>query len=289
MSIDVLGNHGSQSPSDYDVISLTGRDNAVHLDTTIMLEQFKAEPRPSKVDRGLKNLKFRSTSTYARHEFNRTWMRDMAYLYAKARQVNSIESLYVEIGRSFQGGQKNRLTRCLEILEKWLGAVPKTVTLGDALLRLREHLSIAILNSQTYWDRRVHHHFDQTGCVRAWIKPKREANDLIVFHLAPCKRSNIKCGIHKFFGSRRQTFIAIKNTIDGLGDKASVQCKQASNEIAQADSDPERLCEDKNCARLGDVLIAADSGEVPTVAANNDGDWIPIAKALGKELINPCR
>ena len=163
------------------------------------------------------------------------------------------------------------------------------MSLGDALLRLREHLSLAILNSQTYWDRHVHHHFDQTGCVRASIKPRRQANDLIIFTVPRCKRSDIRCKINKFFISEQQTFITVKNAIDSLGDKASDQCKQASIELAKAVSDPERLCEDKNCARLGDILIAADSGSVSTLAANNDKDWIPIANALGKQLINPCR
>ena len=200
-----------------------------------------------------------------------------------------IQELYGQIGRSFQGGQKNRMTRCLEILEKRLGEVPQTVSLGDALLRLREHISLAILNSQAYWDRRVHHHFDQTGCVRALIKPRRQANDLIIFTVPRCKRSDIRCKINKFFISEQQTFITVKNAIDSLGDKASDQCKQASIELAKAVSDPERLCEDKNCARLGDILIAADSGSVSTLAANNDKDWIPIANALGKQLINPCR
>ena len=96
------------------------RDAAIHLDTTVMLEQFKAGPRPSKVERNLEKFKFRSTSTYARHEYNRTWVKDMAYLYARAGQVAGIQELYGEVGRSFHGGQKNRMTRCLEILENGL-------------------------------------------------------------------------------------------------------------------------------------------------------------------------
>jgi hypothetical protein len=287
--IDAPGSDSCQSLLVAGEVQPVGREAAIHLDTTVMLEQFKAEPRPSKVERNLEKFKFRSTSTYARYEYNRTWVKDMAYLYARAGQVAGIHELYGEIGRSFQGGQKNRMTRCLEILEKRLGEVPQTVSLGDALLRLREHISLAILNSQAYWDRRVHHHFERTGCVRASIKPRREASGLIIFAVPHCKRSDIRCKINEFFISERQTFITVKSAIDRLGDKASDQCKQASVELAKAVSDPERLCEDKNCAQLGDVLIAVDSGKVTTLAANNDKDWIPIANALDKQLINPCR
>lgn len=263
--------------------------SAVHLDTTIMLEQFKVAPQPKKIESKLKEFKFRSTSTYARHEFNRTWMKDMAYLYAKAGQVKSIQALYAEIGRSFQGGPKSRMTRCLQILEERLGQVPKNVSLGNALLRLREHLSHAILNSQTYWDRLAGHHFDGTGCVRAWVTPERAANGQINFILTKCKRDAIRCQVHNFFNSKKPDFLAIKGTLDALGDQASAQSKDAAVEIGRAASDPERLCEDQNCALLGDALIAADSGEINVLAANNDADWIPISDALGKQLINPCR
>ena len=76
--IDAPGSDSCQSPPVASEVPSEGRDAAIHLDTTVMLEQFKAEPRPSKVERNLEKFKFRSTSTYARHEYNRTWVRDMA-------------------------------------------------------------------------------------------------------------------------------------------------------------------------------------------------------------------
>lgn len=262
---------------------------AVHLDTTVMLEQFKAEPRPTKVQTGLSGFRFKSTSTYARHELNRTWLRDLAYLYTAAMQVKSIADLYARIGSSFSGGQQNRLTRCLEIVQKHLGQVPTNVSLDEALLRLREHLSHATLNAQKYWDSLVHHHFDETRCVRAWVRPQRGDDDRIDYRLTQCRRDKIRCNIHKLFNAEYPKFAALVAQTTQRGNGASQQSQQAAEEIQQATTDPERLCDDRVCARIGDALIAVDSGNVGTLAANNDADWEPIASSLKRKLLNPCK
>ncbi|HSV98978.1 MAG TPA: hypothetical protein VLI39_02325 [Sedimentisphaerales bacterium] len=54
-------------------------------------------------------------------------------------------------------------------------------------------------------------------------------------------------------------------------------------------NDPQRVCQDNVCVKLGDILVALDGISIESFAANNDKEWIPLARALGKHLLNPLR
>jgi hypothetical protein len=270
-------------------VPLTVRGSSVHLDTTVIIQQFKT-PRDSQATKlALADFHFRSTSTYATHEFGRTWIRDLVYLYEASKNVHRPEELVGMIKKSFHGGPQSRLTRCLEIVERYLGDIPNTMPYGAVMMRLREHFSHAVLNAKTYFDRTIHHKFDGTGCFRATIHPSRSPDDFIDFTLPTCKRNNIRCRIHHFFREEQEKFTSIADAVERLGALASEQATKSAAEIRRAVEDPERLCEDKTCAKIGDALIGVDSEAVPVLAANNDVDWAPIATVLGKQLINPTR
>ena len=52
----------------------------VHIDTSIQIERCK-EPKKAKVaEKILKDFRFKSTSSYAKFEFKRAWLRDFAFL-----------------------------------------------------------------------------------------------------------------------------------------------------------------------------------------------------------------
>src|ERR1035437_3552019 len=89
----------------------------VHIDTTLQIERQRATNGAQTTNRALAAFKFQASSTYARHEFNRTLIRDLAYLVAKSKKTNSVGNLLGEITRSFGTRQssKNRLTRCIGI------------------------------------------------------------------------------------------------------------------------------------------------------------------------------
>jgi len=74
------------------------------------------------------------------------------------------------------------------------------------------------------------------------------------------------------------------------------ECKDCSTELSsmrdhirRAEENPAHLCNDRHCCKLADMLIAVDGRNMDEFAANNDGEWRPIAKILGKPLINPVK
>ena len=57
--------------------------------------------------------------------------------------------------------------------------------------------------------------------------------------------------------------------------------------VEKATGDPEMLCDDHTCRRLGDVLIAIDGKDMQTFIANNDSEWKLLAEVMEKLLLNP--
>lgn len=269
-------------------VDATRPQSAVHIDTTLQIERFKTPARAQKVKLALSDFAFRSTSTYARYEFARTLLRDLAYLYTIAAKARQIGDVLEEVKRSFgvSGGQKNRLLRCIEQISTFLGTRPQKMTVQEEVLRFREHVAFALLHGQRMWDRSVHHQFDGTGCIRAKESPSRAPNEKVVLTLPNCRREKIQCRIHQFFQSRHLAFQTIAQVAKS---SASAQLQRAGQAIENAASDPVRLCDNRRCAEIGDAIIAIDGEQVPVLAANNDEDWGPIATALGKKLLNPLR
>jgi hypothetical protein len=263
----------------------------IHIDTTLQIEAFKRGRHAALLKAALAPFKFRSTSTYVKHEFNRTWIRDCAYLYAKEEKSNSVADLFEAINRSFGSrmGQKNRLTRCLEIMVKFLSQRPNTLTPPQEICRVRSHLANVINNALVQWQRSVHHEFAGTKCWRGDVKAEFNNTGRVNFQLRECKPKLISCDVHGFFDRNKAAFSKIATDVESMGDGASPQLKKAAKRIRLAESDSKDLCNDKHCAEIGDCLIAVDGATIPAYAANNDSDWIPIANSLGKELINPLR
>jgi hypothetical protein len=95
--------------------------------------------------------------------------------------------------------------------------------------------------------------------------------------------------VHDFFRDNVEQFDRIATQAESLGDKASGQLTKAAKQIRAAQADPTKLCDDRECAKIGDPLIAIDCDRVPNLGANNDAEWLPISKAIGKILVNPYR
>jgi len=260
----------------------------IHLDTSVMLEQFKVASRAYKVVDALCPFRFKSTSTFARHELNRTWLTDLAFLYEQTRKHRRIEDVNAQIGKSFQGGQKARMTRCLEIMQAHMSVFPGSISLDAALARLRGHLAHAIVNMQAWWDRKVSHQFNGTSCFIAQVRPTMAQNGMVDFVLGRCKPKHIRCRVHEFFDKESERFRQIVAKVQSLED-ASEQSRTSAETLRQAAGNSKHLCDSNNCRRIGDALIAVDCESVPVLAANNDRDWVPLAEVLEKKLINPTR
>lgn len=265
----------------------------IHIDTSIQIERCKAKRKAKIINSTLRHFPFTSTSSYAKYEFKSAWLRDLGYLYGVTQkaEVNRIEELYGHINDKLGAhpASRNRLSRCLQGIESFLSKVPGSISYEASFVRLQSQIRYAILGAYTWWNRSTTHEYSGTGCVRAFEEPKQYAGAKIDVSIPQCRRNRINCAMHKFFLENKPLFIAIGAEIGKLGGDASKELQEAKKVIRDTERNPEYLCDDRVCRKLGDVLIAIDGLNMQCFAANNDKEWVLLAKVLGKELINPVR
>jgi len=263
----------------------------LHIDTSLQIEMCKEQKKAQVVEQRLKGFNFKSTSTYAKYEFKGAWLRDLAYLYSSSQNVNRLEELlhYISDKLNAHPANRNRVSRCLQAIESFLSRIPGNISYQASLIRLQSHIKNAILGAYLWWDSSITHEYNGTSCVRAAEKPKELSGGKIDVSIPQCRPNNIKCTIHRFFENNKERFKAIKVKIEKCGNSASNELQQAKKIIEAAESSPEYLCDDRNCSKLGDVLIAIDGLDMEYFAANNDKEWLLLSEVLGKPLINPVR
>lgn len=263
----------------------------VHIDTSLQIERCKAPKKAQIVERSLKVFRFKSTSSYARYEFKRAWLRDLAYIYSALQEVNRIEELlgYVNDKLNAHPSNRRRVSRCIQGIESFLSKNPGNISYEASFIRLRSHIGNAILDAYNWWDHSITHEYDGIGCCRAAEQPRQLAGGKIDVSIPQCRQNKIKCAIHQFFEKNRDHFIAIKLAIEALGDNVSKELQETQKIIQDAERNPKYLCDDRNCRTLGDSLIAIDGLNMDCFAANNDKEWALLSKVLGKELVNQVR
>lgn len=265
----------------------------VHIDTSLQIERCKAPTKSEPVEQSLKVFHFKSTSSYAKLEFKRAWLQRLLYLYSTSQEVNRVDELIGSINDKLSSHSlhRRRLTTCFQAIESFLSKIDESEKLSPAAqhIRVRSYIRNAILGAYPWWHSSTTHEYNGTGCVRASEQPNQRSSGKIDVSIPQCRRNKIECSIHQFFQKNKEQFIAIKVAIEALGDEASEELQKAKKIIEDAKKNPECLCDNRNCGKLGDILIAIDGLYMDCFAANNDKEWVLLSKVLGKELINPVR
>jgi hypothetical protein len=260
---------------------------AVHIDTSLQIEQQKVVGRSLPVQQALSKYVFSSTSSYARKEFKKAWLQDLALVYKLTRNAAQIGDVYTAIDKS-TWARRRRLSRCLEAVDAFLSKHP-TMALDVAVKRLRAHLGEAIMCAFLKWERSVTHEYKGTGCIRALERPSRATDGTIDVTVRECRRTKVQCSVHKFFREHEDAFDKIETEIVKCGADISQELKKTAETIREARRNAEYLCDSKNCGAMSDALIAVDGIATDHFAANNDKEWRTLAVALGKPLINPVK
>jgi hypothetical protein len=263
----------------------------VHIDTSLQIERCKAWKKAQVVEKKLKEFGFKSTSSYAKLEFKRAWIQRLSYLYFASQNVNRLDELidYINDRLGSNSRHRRRLSTCLQAIVSFLSKMNESLSPSAQLIRLRSHIKNAILGAYTWWESSVTHEYNGTNCTRATEQPRQLSSGKIDVSIPRCRRDNVKCTIHRFFDKNTTKFEAIKSAIAVRGDDASKELQEAKKIIEKAKSDPEHLCDDRNCSKLSDALIAIDGLDMDYFAANNDKEWLLLSEVLGKPLINPIR
>jgi hypothetical protein len=262
------------------------------VDTSLLIELLKRETESLPVRRALGQFRFRGASTYSDLEFKRAWLKRLAYIHCVCRQPGSrtvsdvINTITTKLaGSPYQG---RRLQTCishlLAFLEIDLGRIADPVQ----LVRLRAHCKRAVLESAEASEEFITARFRGTGCVRAEEPAKEQADGSLDVAIRRCRPTEIRCAVHTFFQEHLGTFKSISDAIDQSQD-ASDELRRMAQQIRQAATEPLLLCDDRNCRKLADALIAVDGREMDVFAANNDAEWKLIASVMDKPLLNPVR
>ena len=263
----------------------------VHIDTSLQIERCKEQSKRKVVEDALKPFRFTSTSSYAKLEFKCSWLRDLAYLYRASQRVTRFDELlgYIDDKLNKHPANRRRIARCLQAIVAYLSQVPPDFPHGVVLLRLRRHIFNAVLGAYDWWDSSVTHEYNGTSCVRAAERPKKLSGRSLDVSVPKCAPGRVNCRVHEFFRRHKDKFTAIASAIENLGDGTTKEQKEAAQMIRRTVANPLSLCDDRNCRKLGDVLIAVDGLEMDCFAANNDKEWQLLSDVLGKLLLNPLR
>jgi hypothetical protein len=263
----------------------------VHLDTSLQIERCKAERKAKPVTDFLKSFRFLSTSSYAKLEFKRAWLQRLAYLYSLSGQVRTIGELSGVLADKLGShpSHRRRLSTCLQAIEAFLSPANDSLSAAVQLTRMRSHLRVAVLNAYSWWEASVTYEYNGTKCVRASEQPRISGGGRLDVSIPKCRRDAIRCRILGFLQQNKVHLQAIKVEIDRLGSNAPDELREAKAILDLLENDPERVCQDDICAKLGDILVAVDGIDIEYLAANNDKEWVPLARALQRHLLNPLR
>lgn len=266
----------------------------VHIDTSIQIERFKAPDRSQVAEHALAGFRFKSTSSYAKLEFKRAWLKRLLFLYVACEEVRRDDDLmgYIDSHLGAHPRRMNMYKTTVQALQSYLHRSIKdreSLTPEERLNRIQASLRMGILRGYVLWNSMITYEFNGTKCLRASEEPRMLPGGKIDAVISKCKRSQIKCAVHEFFEKNKEYFLDIKQAIELLGEDASGELKDCKEAIAKGEKDPTFLCESKNCIKLRDALIAVDGIEMDCFMANNDKEWVTLSKALGKSLLNPLR
>ncbi len=263
----------------------------VHIDTSLQIERCKEQKKAQVVEKKLKEFGFKSTSSYAKLEFKRAWLQRLLYLYIASQNVDRLNELigYINDKLGAHPIHQRRIHTCLQAIESFLSRIPGNISYQASLIRLQSYIRNAILGAYLWWESSITHEYNGTSCARSTEQPRQLSGGKIDVSIPRCRLDNIKCSIHQFFEKNKEHFNAIKLKIEARVNIASKELQETKKIIEAAESNPEYLCDDRNCSKLGDVLIAIDGLDMEYFAANNDKEWFLLSEVLGKPLINPVR
>ncbi len=262
------------------------------IDTSLLVELQKERRYAAPVKQSLKHFRFKGISSFSLLEFKWVWPKRAVYLYSIARKesVTCVRDVMSEVEKKLANhpGSLRMMRTCYQLIMEFLER-PGFSDVADfrTLKMFRAHCRRIALYAIYDLIEDATSVLRNTDCVRADEMPKETASGNLDLTITQCRPSDISCRLHEFFSDHLEDFLSVMDA--GEKQDASPELAEIAKQIKLAKSDPERLCDDRNCRKIGDAIIAIDGIGMGTYVANNDKEWKPIARALGKTLINPVK
>jgi len=261
----------------------------VLVDTSLLVELQKRNTSSQPVKDALSGFRFRGISSFSKLEFKRAWLKRLAYLHSLCRQpgVTRIADVSERLEKRLAHHlQRRAVQTCFQALHAFLALEPDRISQTAQLARARQHFKHAVLASSYAIREAATGEFRGTACVRAEEPVRELADGSLDVVIRRCKPSEIRCAVHEFFESHRGVFQGIADGVDRAESPSAELCRIRDG-LRKAADNPVHLCDDKNCASVGDAIIAVDGRDMDVFAANNDSEWHLLGQVLGKTLLNP--
>lgn len=252
---------------------------------------FLRDPDPdvrTRADAFVGDLRLVGTSSYARLEFKRSWMLDLVYLHSLLRRYGEIGKTLLHINRKLTADVRTqrKLRRTLDHVARFVGSAEQSPDGIDVDVVLA-HIENAI---QSEWTRFELLDFivDGTSCVRAREAPVVKTDGSIDVAVSRCRRDRIHCQVHRHYEKNREAFGRLRANLREIQEPGTVQLKRFLEVLDRAEDDPESLCDDSVCRKIGDPLIASDclSGEPkPSLVSSNRAEYDLVCDALGVDFL----
>jgi hypothetical protein len=173
-------------------------------------------------------------------------------------------------------------------MEKFLRLENNMLSERARLYQLKSFCKATVLLAAEELRSMIVHEFKGTGCVRAEELPVEKADGSLDVVIRQCRPTSIQCRVHDFFSEHIDAFKLLAAAIEAA-QKPSGELKKMAQQIRLAEVDPKVLCDGSGCTLVADALIAMDGKTMSAFAANNDAEWILIARTLGINLVNPVK
>jgi hypothetical protein len=250
----------------------------VFLDTSIHCCIHKGEPLRPRLNWLLSLFSWKGTSTYSKVEYGNVILANAEYYLRKLRELKSVASLLQHISHVLTAQHHEKRTWAFSLIQT-LGRSEEDRT-RRAEASLRRLLKLGTQTLDDHSDALA----DGTKCHWGKTGLRRRRNGEYAWKTPDCKSSSKACKVDDFFVEHRETFLAIKDAIDGLDENLLTdELKQFSRVIGEAIDNPTILLNYRTgCRLLADVLIAVDSRKYQNFATQNYKESQVLTNILGQ-------
>lgn len=258
--------------------------SAVFVDTTIQIARFVHSPEMKRrIRERIRTYDVCVTGLLVRLEFKRRLLREAEYLLRKLQRLGSYAKLRRHIDDVLPRQQQRKRNICVEILDTYY----ENESDADRTDRLRLYLRSLITGGLREFDGLVDRVIPDSGlvCARRGI---REVKKYSKYDFGPdnCDETEEPCGLAPFLEKHRTRLRAILGVLEALApNDKTAELAIAEDFIRLFFRDPLSALRDQPCRKVGDLLIALESAEIPAFYTMNASESRHLTRALEQLLV----
>ncbi|MBU1662545.1 MAG: hypothetical protein KKD28_13850 [Chloroflexi bacterium] len=218
------------------------------------------------------------TSTYVLMEFNRTVMDDFIAIHAAVSAERRLGDALLRLHQSDRRFRPRSLDRCLRIWGLLLNQLEEEPFSREKLLEILE-ICIEQLLPQRFMAG-VGQLLDATDCDLPKDNPHFEEDR---YHLrATCRKETARCRLPDFLHENHTVLETLQSR---LLKSSEPELQLVGKTIAAVKDDWQIARGQKNCWRMGDLIIVLETPQDAAIYTTNHKHFKPLCAAIGKQLL----